>query len=153
MRDEHPELPARTLSGNRSFPLELTIPSDVRYIEHAVGVVTARCMELDLPPELWRLNIRVALTEALSNAILYGNREDVRKHVHLRAALHDRELVIEVEDEGPGFDLERCTRDPTLEENIEREDGRGLFLMRRLVDRVEQFARGGNIVRLTIRCP
>jgi anti-sigma regulatory factor (Ser/Thr protein kinase) len=60
---------------------------------------------------------------------------------------------LEVEDEGLGFDLERCTVDPTLDENILREDGRGLFLMRQLVDRVEQFARGGNIVRLTIRCP
>jgi serine/threonine-protein kinase RsbW len=131
----------------------LSIPSDVSYIEHAVGVVVDRCRELDLPSQLWRLNIRVALTEALSNAILYGNREDARKTVRLRASLEDRELVLEVEDEGLGFDLERCTVDPTLDENILREDGRGLFLMRQLVDRVEQFARGGNIVRLTIRCP
>jgi serine/threonine-protein kinase RsbW len=152
MRDDRPQ-PDQEGFERRPFPLELSIPSDVSYIEHVVGVVVDRCRELDLPSQLWRLNIRVALTEALSNAILYGNREDARKTVRLRASLEDRELVLEVEDEGLGFDLERCTVDPTLDENILREDGRGLFLMRQLVDRVEQFARGGNIVRLTIRCP
>jgi serine/threonine-protein kinase RsbW len=60
-------------------------------------------------------------------------------------------LVVEVEDDGHGFDLEACTLDPTTEDNLDREDGRGLFLMRRLMDRVEQFRARGNVVRLTLR--
>jgi serine/threonine-protein kinase RsbW len=61
--------------------------------------------------------------------------------------------VLEVVDEGSGFDLDACTTDPTSEGNIDREDGRGLFLMRRLMDRVERFSDGANVVRLTLRRP
>jgi anti-sigma regulatory factor (Ser/Thr protein kinase) len=57
-----------------------------------------------------------------------------------------------VEDEGAGFDLEACTEDPTTAENLLREDGRGLFLMQRLMDRVERYHNGRrrNVVRLTL---
>jgi serine/threonine-protein kinase RsbW len=58
--------------------------------------------------------------------------------------------VLEVSDQGTGFDLEACTRDPTRPENLDREDGRGLFLMRSLMDRVERYSDGGNVVRLTV---
>jgi serine/threonine-protein kinase RsbW len=61
--------------------------------------------------------------------------------------------VLEVADEGGGFDLEGYTADPTTPENIHREYGRGLYLMRRLMDRVERFTDGGNVVRLTLRRP
>ena len=58
----------------------------------------------------------------------------------------------EVADEGAGFDLDACTVDSTSPENIEREDGRGLFLMRSLMDRVERFDDDArNVVRLTLR--
>jgi anti-sigma regulatory factor (Ser/Thr protein kinase) len=60
--------------------------------------------------------------------------------------------VIEVTDEGAGFDMDECLRDPTTPERIESEQGRGLFLMQQLMDRVERFAgRPGNVVRLTLR--
>ena len=97
------------------------------------------------------LNLAVALTEALSNAILRGNNDDPAKHVHVMARVDTARLVVEVQDEGDGFDLDKCTLDPTTPENVDREDGRGLFLMRQLMDRVERFddARG-NVVRLTL---
>jgi serine/threonine-protein kinase RsbW len=57
---------------------------------------------------------------------------------------------MEVRDEGSGFDLEACTEDPTTPENLLREDGRGLFLMRRLMDQVERFSDDGNVVRLIL---
>jgi serine/threonine-protein kinase RsbW len=96
------------------------------------------------------LNVPVALTEALSNAILRGNREDPEKRVHVRALVTALQLVMEVKDEGLGFDIEGCTRDPTRPENVEREDGRGLFLMRSLMDSVERYDQDGNVVRLTL---
>src|SRR5690242_17382419 len=97
------------------------------------------------------LNLAVALTEALSNAILRGNKDDPTKHVRVMARVDPARLVIEVQDEGAGFDLDECTSDPTTPGNVDREDGRGLFLMRQLMDRVERFddARG-NVVRLTL---
>ena len=97
------------------------------------------------------LNLAVALTEALSNAILRGNNDDPTKHVHVMARVDMSRLVIEVQDEGTGFDLDRCTLDPTTPANVDREDGRGLFLMRQLMDRVERFDHeSGNVVRLTL---
>ena len=103
-------------------------------------------------PRQLMLNVPVALTEALSNAILYGNADDPRKHVYVRVRVDRSMLIIEVKDEGVGFDIDECTLDPTTPDRIENEDGRGLFLMRQLMDRVERFAgRPGNVVRLTLR--
>ncbi|MEA3246677.1 MAG: ATP-binding protein, partial [Gemmatimonadota bacterium] len=59
-------------------------------------------------------------------------------------------LVAEVRDEGGGFDLAACTEDATLPENMVREDGRGLYLMQKLMDRVERYSDGGNVVRLVL---
>jgi serine/threonine-protein kinase RsbW len=71
--------------------------------------------------------------------------------VHVTARVDASSLVIEVRDEGAGFDLDECTLDPTTPDHVDREDGRGLFLMRKLMDRVERFDAGrGNIVRLTL---
>jgi serine/threonine-protein kinase RsbW len=131
--------------------LELEIPNDVRYIEHIVGVVQRECQIFDYPARFCALNIPVALSEALSNAILRGNGEDAAKHVAVRVHVDASRLVMEVEDEGTGFDLDASTRDPAAPQNLEREDGRGLFLMRALMDRVERFQDGGNVVRLTLR--
>jgi serine/threonine-protein kinase RsbW len=133
--------------------IDVEIPSDVRYIEKVVDLVQKQCAQLEFPPHHCSLNVPVALSEAISNAILRGNREDPAKHVRVHAACTDRELVVEVADEGAGFDLDRSTRDPTSPENLSREDGRGLFLMKRLMDRVERFTGDGNVVRLVLRRP
>ena len=127
------------------------IPSDVREIEPIVEEVTRECRGLALSARQCALNVPVALTEALSNAILRGNRGMRDKHVRVRAVVSDSALVLEVADEGTGFDLEACTIDPTRPGNLEREDGRGLFLMRSLMDRVERYeADERNVVRLTL---
>lgn len=132
--------------------LDLRIPSDVAQIEPVVAEIVRRCAGQAFNHRQLALNLPVALTEALSNAILRGNGEDAAKWVRVRVAMRDGELTVEVEDEGLGFDLEACTVDPTLPENIENEEGRGLFLMRALMDRVEAYRANGNVVRLTLRC-
>ena len=127
------------------------IPSDVREIEPIVEEVTRECRVLALSARQCALNVPVALTEALSNAILRGNRGVRDKQVRVRAVVSDSALVLEVADEGGGFDLDACTVDPTRPGNLEREDGRGLFLMRSLMDRVERYeADARNVVRLTL---
>lgn len=137
--------------GHTALPLELEIPSDIGYIEDAVAQVIRRCEEAAFSRHHLLFHVPVALTEALSNAILRGNREDATKSVRVRLIVDERLLVLEIEDDGLGFDLEACTADPTTPDNLAREDGRGLFLMRRLMDRVEQFRGSGNVVRLTLR--
>ena len=137
--------------GRMRVNLEFDFPSDVGYIERVVGVVIRQCEEFAFSARQCALNVPVALTEALSNAILRGNGEDRRKHVRVRARVDERELVMEVTDEGKGFDFDSCMTDPTSPENLSKEDGRGLYLMRRLMDRVERFNDQGNVVRLTLR--
>lgn len=113
------------------------------------------CSELAFNSHQLALNVPVALSEALSNAILRGNHEDPEKRVRVRAEVDTSRLILEVVDEGGPFDLDANTRDATDPDNLEREDGRGLFLMRALMDRVERFDAPpehvrGNVVRLTL---
>ena len=143
--------------GDGSLPLdtvrlaiELEIPSDIRYIERVVELVTGQCEQLCYTARHCALNVPVALTEALANAILRGNGENREKHVRVSARMDFQRLVMEVADEGEGFDLEECTLDPTTEDRLDSEDGRGLYLIRRLMDSVERFTDSGNVVRLTL---
>jgi serine/threonine-protein kinase RsbW len=135
--------------------LQVEIPSDVAYIERVVDLVRHSCSELAFNSHQLALNVPVALSEALSNAILRGNQEDPEKRVRVRAEMDTTRLVLEIADEGVRFDIDANTRDATDPENLEREDGRGLFLMRALMDQVERFDTGpdttqGNVVRLTL---
>ena len=132
--------------------VDIDIPSDVAYIEKVVELVRHECQVMDFGQRQLMLNVPVALTEALSNAILRGNGDDPRKHVHVRAEVDATQLVVEVADEGDGFDFDAKSIDPTTPEQLEREDGRGLFLMRKLMDNVERIeAPSGSIVRMTLR--
>jgi len=131
--------------------VEVDIPSDVAFIERVVELVRRECEVMAFGRRQIMLNVPVALTEALSNAILRGNGDDPAKHVHVRAEVNRRRLVVEVGDEGDGFDSERLSMDPTTAENLDREDGRGLFLMRKLMDRVERVELPrGSMVRMTL---
>ncbi len=130
--------------------LDVEIPSDVREIEPVVSLITEHCKTLRLTRRQCALNIPVALSEALSNAIIRGNLEDPRKHVRLRATVSDVALVFDVVDEGRGFDMADQSHDPTTPEYLTREDGRGIFLMHQLMDRVEQFRGPNHVVRLTL---
>ncbi|MBA3670936.1 MAG: ATP-binding protein [Gemmatimonadaceae bacterium] len=133
--------------------LEIEIPSDVAYIERVVDIVRHSCAELAFDARQLGLNVPIALSEALSNAILRGNREDPDKRVRVIADLDTTRLVVDIVDQGAHFDLDANTRDATDAANLEREDGRGLFLMRKLMNAVERFDASpadGNVVRLTL---
>lgn len=135
--------------------LQVEIPSDVAYIELVVELVRHPCVELAFNPHQLALNVPVALSEALSNAILRANKESPDKRVRVRVDVDATRLVVEIADEGVRFDLDASTCDATHCANLEREDGRGLFLMRKLMDGVERFdaepgGNTGNVVRLTL---
>ena len=131
--------------------VELDIPSDVRFIERVVELVRRECQMMGFAHRQISLNVPVALTEAVSNAILRGNRDDPAKHVHVRAEVDTVRLVLEIGDEGDGFDIDASLVDPTTPGNIDREDGRGLFLMRSLMDTVERVGvPNGSKVRMTL---
>ncbi len=81
-------------------------------------------------------NIMVAVTESVNNAIKHGNKNDKDKNVTLSLSLDENEISFVIEDEGVGFDYNNLP-DPTAPENLERPEGRGIFLMKNLCDEVE----------------
>jgi serine/threonine-protein kinase RsbW len=95
-------------------------------------------------------NLAVASAEALSNAAVHGNRLEPARPVQITVRVRPGEsAIVEVTDSGPGFDIS-SVYDPTHPERLLDPRGRGVFLMRQLVDGVE-YNREGNRVRLTVR--
>jgi len=94
-------------------------------------------------------DLAVALAEALSNAAVHGHRLDPSRRVGVAVSVSPGCVVVEVADRGRGFDARRVS-DPTAPDRQLAPGGRGIFLMRRLVDEVEYNA-AGNTVRLTVR--
>ena len=129
--------------------LVLEIPTDIHSIGGAVDYVMSRCVTCQSHARKLNLNFRVGLTEALSNAMMYGNGHDPSKNVVVEIVMGEGRLQATVRDQGSGFDP-TAVPDPTLPENLSRPCGRGLFLMRELLDEVWYNDRG-NEVTLVLR--
>jgi serine/threonine-protein kinase RsbW len=91
------------------------------------------------------LEIEMALREALANAMVHGNQEDPLKFVHVACrCTKDGEVSITVQDEGQGFDS-KAVPDPTTPENLLMKHGRGIYLIKTLMDEI-RFEQGGALV-------
>jgi serine/threonine-protein kinase RsbW len=86
--------------------------------------------------EIQMHKLMVSLTEAVNNAILHGNGADPKKRVRILCEVLPGWLLFQVTDEGRGFRADHV-RNPLKDENLHRESGRGVFLMRTLMDKVE----------------
>ena len=91
-------------------------------------------------------DILIAMTEGVNNAIVHGNKLDINKSVSVEYEKRGKDLFFRISDEGAGFDYENLP-DPTAPENLERPNGRGVFLMRNLADEC-LFEDNGRIVEL-----
>lgn len=129
--------------------LVLELPNDIRSIGHAVDYVMERCAACCEHAHKLDFNLRVGLTEALSNAMLYGNADDPAKRVRIEIVVAGSEITARITDEGSGFDPDGVP-DPTTPANIVKTGGRGIFLMRSLLDEVT-FNAQGNSVTLVLR--
>jgi serine/threonine-protein kinase RsbW len=96
--------------------------------------------------------IRLALEEAIVNGIKHGNRNDSTKAVRIRYQVTDSQFLIEIEDEGRGFDPDGVP-DPLAPENLERPGGRGVFLMRHYMTWVSYNERGNCVTMCRRREP
>jgi serine/threonine-protein kinase RsbW len=96
----------------------------------------------------------LAVREAVANAVQHGNRLEPDKIAQVVLAIGEQDLEIEIKDEGGGFDPEGVP-DPLAAENLLKPTGRGIFLMRRLVDAVDfRFdANGATVVTMRKRIP
>lgn len=133
-------------TGRAEFVLEL--PSDLKMIEAAVTYLVSRCRTFGFGGSRLSLNFRVGLTEALANAVLYGNQSDPQKTVRVDVSLDATRVELRVADQGSGFNPD-AVPDPTLPDRLDRAGGRGLFLIRQLMDEVE-YSDPGNEVRLVL---
>lgn len=129
----------------------LRLPSDIACIEEAVELVVRHCLAGHVATGTTRFRLQVVLSEALTNAIVRGNCEDRDKWVDVRAELLSEAIRVYVTDEGPGFDPDTVP-DPVTPEQLDTAGGRGLYLIRKLVDAV-QFNEQGNSICMTLRRP
>lgn len=128
----------------------IELPNDLCAIGKSVEYLIARGVEAGFEDSRLRLNLRVGLSEALANAMLYGNCRDPRKRVRIEARLTPDEITLRVTDEGHGFDPEKLA-DPTLPGNRKRIGGRGIFLIRKMMDHVEFNEKGNSITMVLTR--
>jgi serine/threonine-protein kinase RsbW len=137
-------------SGEAATLVTLRLPSDVDCIEEAVELVTRHCLAGQEASDTIRFRLRVVLSEAISNAIVRGNCEDCNKWVDVRAELARDAIRVYVTDEGPGFDPSTIP-EPIRPEQLDEASGRGLFLIRKLVDAVQFNAQGNSICMILRR--
>jgi serine/threonine-protein kinase RsbW len=94
--------------------------------------------------------IDVAVREAVANAIKHGNRQDPGKKVEVDLLMEDGDLIIQIQDQGEGFDPEQL-KNPLDPANLLRPNGRGIFYMRNFMDRVDYSPRRGGGTVVTLR--
>lgn len=93
--------------------------------------------------------VELALTEALANAVVHGCRNDPAKVVECELSCRDGEVVIVVRDPGPGFDP-ASVPNPVSDENVHSTHGRGIYLIRQIVDEA-WFEHGGSEIHMVLR--
>jgi serine/threonine-protein kinase RsbW len=125
--------------------LEYSLPSEVTAISPFVDKLMLLLRNCGCVPE-WESDVEIALREALANAIIHGNHEDRRKYVHVTCRCEPDEVSIAVKDEGKGFDINNVP-DPTAPENIGSVHGRGILVMKALMDEV-RFEEDGVVVHM-----
>lgn len=136
-------------TARRRVEISVRVPTDLDVVEETVDLVARHCLACGVSPRAARFVVRVALCEALANAIQYGNRLDPEKRVHVSVQVDDDALQVLVSDEGSGFDP-AAVPDPTDPTRIDLEEGRGLFLIRQLMDEV-WFNDRGNVICMVMR--
>jgi serine/threonine-protein kinase RsbW len=92
-------------------------------------------------------DIHVSFEEALRNAMIHGNKLNPKKRVTVETDFTETEVIVSVEDEGEGFNPGEVP-DPTLDENLLKESGRGVYLIRHLMDEVRYEKNGRKIVMI-----
>jgi len=126
--------------------LDFLIPSKLSRILGVNRLVSFLANEFGFPPEDSKVNLPLVMDEALSNAIVHGNRNREDLKVHVRIYVSSHRFFVQVEDEGEGFEIDE-TQDPKKRENLHKPSGRGIYLMRELMDRVE-FKEGGRVLEM-----
>jgi serine/threonine-protein kinase RsbW len=133
----------------KELPKILVIKSDVEELKKVESFLIDIFNECNLERKYFN-KIYLCISEAVVNSIKHGNKNDLNKNVYIEVDCKMPEVDIQIEDEGDGFDINEIN-DPTNKENIKNESGRGIFIIRKLSDKME-FNERGNRIQLKIEC-
>jgi serine/threonine-protein kinase RsbW len=123
---------------------EVQIPSETEAGQQAIQRIIQLLERMDFPAKDV-FGVRLALDEAMVNAIKHGNRMDSEKSVRIACQVSNEKVRIEIEDEGSGFDWNHLP-DPTDLDNLEKPCGRGVMLMRAFLNVVEYNEQGNCVI-------
>lgn len=126
-----------------------SLPSDPQYIPGVVHIVALLAMEFGFSRADYTMNLPLAIDEALSNAIVHGNRRDLRKHVEVEGVIESGSLRLKVRDEGEGFRRDTAAH-PLEAGNLMAPSGRGLFLIESVMDEV-RYSQEGRCIEMIKR--
>lgn len=136
--------PGKESSGLRRH-LNLAIPAQAERISQATDAVLACLAALRVDEEKC-MAISLAVQEALANAVVHGCQNDASKTVQCELSCDDRgRVLIVVADPGPGFDFAAPPK--AVVQDVYNDHGRGVFLIRQLMDEVS-FDRGGSVIQM-----
>jgi serine/threonine-protein kinase RsbW len=114
---------------------QITIPSSLDHLPRVDEYVEGKLRELGVDED--RLaDIAVSVTEAVTNAVLHGNKNDLKKKVQVKLKADSSRVEITVEDQGNGFNPESI-QSPVEEGNLLKKAGRGIFILKSLMDEVD----------------
>lgn len=123
----------------------IRIPSDTKYIRKVSSKVLSSLAPYKID-ESDIFDVRLCVEEAVINAIMHGNQKKKEKPVKITYWIKDDKLNIEVEDKGAGFDYKHLSN-PTINDNIMKSCGRGVYLINKLMDEVE-YNEAGNKIKM-----
>lgn len=125
----------------------LVLDSDTRNIHQVEDFFIRLNEEFTIGEEKFHA-LLVAVTEAVNNGMIHGNKNDQSKHVTITCSLYRKMLTVTITDEGGGFSPESLPN-PLHDDNLLRAGGRGVFLMRTLMESVS-FNKAGNEVTMKL---
>lgn len=137
---------SRELIREGQIRLDFLIPSKLSRIVGVNRLVSFLTAEAGYAPEDCRVNLPMVMDEALSNAIVHGNSNKKELKVHIRIYISISRVIIQIEDQGVGFDRNKI-EDPTGEGKIYNDSGRGLYIIKEIMDRVD-FKNGGRVIEM-----
>jgi serine/threonine-protein kinase RsbW len=138
-------MPIAQNQGGPCIDLERSSPSEVAAISPSVDKFIFLIRKCGGVPGA-ESDVEIALREALANAMIHGNQENPRKRAYVRCRCNLDEVSIAVKDEGRGSDVNKIA-DPTVPENTGSVQGRGMYLMKALMDEV-RFEEGGVVLEM-----
>ena len=115
---------------------EAKIPSHIKYVKGLGHEIQRRLLFYGFPDEIYdKMGLPFILDEIVCNAIEHGHKNDIQKEVYIRCQMDAKRLMLTVRDTGRGFDRSKVP-DPTEDQNLSKDRGRGLFLIERFMDEV-----------------